>query len=62
VIAAPRLFAGAEKLTVTVCESITVPMPIVGASGGPAANGVTEFEADDAAPDPAPFVAAIVNV
>jgi hypothetical protein len=58
----PRLFIGAEKLTVTVCESTVVATPIVGASGFPGANGVTEFDADEAPPVPAPLVAAIVNV
>ena len=61
-MAEPRLFVGAEKLTVTVCESTVVATPMVGASGLPGAKGVTELDADEAAPVPAPLVAATVNV
>lgn len=41
---------------------VATAMILVGASGMPAAKGVTAFEADEAAPVPAAFVAAIVKV
>jgi hypothetical protein len=53
------LFAGAVQLKPTCAFPGVVPKP-VGASG--TAYGVAEFEADEALPVPAAFVAVIVNV
>jgi hypothetical protein len=53
------LAAGAEKVTETWPAPVTVAVPMVGASGTSA--GVTEFEAAEAAPVPAEFVAVTVK-
>ena len=59
VIPAPPVDPGAVKLTVADTFP-PVAVPIVGAPG--TVTGVTEFEAADAAPVPALFVAVTVNV
>ena len=59
VIGEPPSEAGGVKLTVAI-PLPGIAVPIVGASGS--VVGVTLFEAADAAPDPATFVATTVNV
>jgi hypothetical protein len=59
VIAEPPLLAGAVNDTDT-CALPAVAVPIIGAPGTVA--GVTEFDAAEAAPVPAMFVAVTVNV
>jgi hypothetical protein len=58
----PRFDAGAVNETLAVLLLVAKAEILVGASGIPAAKGITAFEAVEAAPVPAPFVAAIVKV
>jgi hypothetical protein len=46
----------------TVVLFVTVAVPIVGAAGTAAAEGVIELDAEDGEPVPTPFVAVIVKV
>jgi hypothetical protein len=58
-IAEPPSLAGAEKATLA-CALPAVAVPMTGAPGAPC--GVTLFDAAEAAPVPAEFVAVTVNV
>jgi hypothetical protein len=59
VMAEPPLFDGAVHVT-AADELPAVAVPMVGAPG--VVYGVTKFDADDAVPVPAAFVAATLNV
>ena len=58
-MAEPPLLAGAVNVTIA-CPFPFVAVPIVGAPG--TVEGITEFEAELAGPEPFAFVAVTVNV